>query len=306
MGSDPPAIAVKGLSVRRGGRVVLHGVDLHVGHGEVVGLLGPSGHGKSTLMRAVVGVQNVAGGEVTVLGRPAGHPWLRSRVAYMTQALSIYRDLTVRQNLRYYGRLLGVDGQGVQAALDAVALTASADRAVGRLSGGQQARASLAVALLGRPRVLILDEPTVGQDPVLREELWARFHALKAAGAALLVSSHVMDEAARCDRLVLVRDGRVLAAGTPQALREATGEDDMERVFLALVTGAGTISGAVTGAVTGPERTWTATGSPDRGDTGQNSGLDARREVGRNTDPNKNTGSVDDVTMSSEIPGAGQ
>jgi ABC-2 type transport system ATP-binding protein len=232
------AIDVRGLRVVRGGAVVLHDVDASIASSRVTGLLGPSGSGKSTLMRAIVGVQIVAAGDVDVLGSPAGSPELRSRVAYITQAPSVYGDLTVRENLRYFARILGVSKARVDATLTTVGLEPEANRVVNRLSGGQRARASLATALLGEPDVLVLDEPTVGLDPVLRRDLWDAFHRLADAGAALLVSSHVMDEADRCHELLLLREGRLLAAGTPGELRARTGAEDLDSAFLRLVEGA--------------------------------------------------------------------
>jgi len=227
------AIEVKDLRVVRGERVVLPGLSAEIAAGRVTGLLGPSGSGKSTLMRAIVGVQIVAGGSVRVLGEPAGSPSLRSRVAYITQAPSVYADLTVRENLRYFARVLGVGG--VDRAIETVGLESHADAVVDRLSGGQKARASLATALLGTPDVLVLDEPTVGQDPLLRRELWDEFRALAEGGAAVLVSSHVMDEADRCDELLLLRDGDLLSTGTPAELRERTHARDLDEAFLRLV-----------------------------------------------------------------------
>ena len=233
--SDQPAIAVRDLHVARGGVEVLHGVSLEVPAGMVTGLLGPSGCGKSTLMRAVVGVQIVTGGSVTVLGEPAGSPGLRSRVGYMTQAPSVYGDLSVRENLRYFARVLGASPERVGAVIATVGLDDFAGRVVGRLSGGQRARASLATALLNEPAVLVLDEPTVGLDPVLRRDLWNTFRRLADGGTSLLVSSHVMDEANHCDRLLLMRDGGILASETPQELRRQTGEDDLGEAFLRMI-----------------------------------------------------------------------
>ena len=227
------AIEIHDLRVVRGGNVVLPGLSADVAAGRVTGLLGPSGSGKSTLMRAIVGVQIVAGGSVRVLGEPAGSAPLRRRLAYLTQAPSVYGDLTIRENLHYFARVLGVDG--VQLALETTGLETEAHRVVNRLSGGQRARASLATALLGKPEVLVLDEPTVGQDPVLRRDLWDTFHGLADQGAALLVSSHVMDEADRCDELLLMRSGEVLATGTPDELRERTQTRDLDAAFLRLV-----------------------------------------------------------------------
>ncbi|PZF83149.1 ABC transporter ATP-binding protein [Jiangella anatolica] len=229
------AIRIRGLRVVRGSLTVLDDFDLDIQRGSLTGLLGPSGSGKSTLMRAIVGVQKVAGGTVEVLGLPAGDKQLRDRVAYVTQAPSVYADLTIRQNLRYYARVLGAPISDVDRAIEQVDLGSHADHLVGRLSGGQESRVSLATALLGRPEVLVLDEPTVGLDPVLRVQLWELFNRLAADGATLLVSSHVMDEAERCERLVLLREGRLLADDTLPGLLARTGAADAEGAFLHLV-----------------------------------------------------------------------
>ena len=213
----------------------MDGVSFTARAGEVTGLLGPSGCGKSSLMRAVVGVQVVAGGTVTVLGHPAGSPALRDRVGYVTQAPSVYDDLTVRENVRFFARVLGAGVAEADRVIELVDLTSHADQPVGRMSGGQRSRASLAVALLGSPELIVLDEPTVGLDPLLRRDLWALFHSLAARGAAVIVSSHVMDEAERCDRLLLMRNGRLIADDTPSALLERTGAGDVESAFLNLV-----------------------------------------------------------------------
>jgi ABC-2 type transport system ATP-binding protein len=231
------AISVSGLRVRRGGNLVLPELSLTVQARTVTGLLGPSGSGKSTLMRAIVGVQRVEAGTVTVVGEPAGATVLRHRVGYVTQAPSVYDDLSVRENLRYFASVLGVAPERVDAAIATVDLRPQADQVVRTLSGGETSRVSLATALLGEPDVLVLDEPTVGLDPVLRRDLWATFHRLADDGTTLLVSSHVMDEAERCDDLVLMREGRVVATGAPQALLERTGARDLEGAFLALAEG---------------------------------------------------------------------
>jgi ABC-2 type transport system ATP-binding protein len=229
------AIEVDNLVVSRGKRRVLHGFACSVPRGSVTGLLGPSGSGKTTLMRAIVGVQKVESGRVTVLGQPAGSAALRRQIGYLTQAPSVYADLTVRENARYFASLYGVSGADADQTIANVGLGDAASQLVGNLSGGQHARASLACALLGKPEVLVLDEPTVGQDPVLRQELWQQFHALADAGTTLLVSSHVMDEAGRCDRLLLIRDGDLIADDTPDAIRGAAGTNDLEQAFLRLV-----------------------------------------------------------------------
>ena len=232
--NSEPAIQIRELNVRRGGRLVLPELALDIRRGIVTGLLGPSGSGKTTLIRAIVGVQIVEGGEVTVLGEAAGSEVLRHRIGYVTQAPSVYSDLTVRQNLGYFARIVGASSDGVGEAIDAVALGDHANQLVRTLSGGERARVSLATALLGKPDLLVLDEPTVGLDPVLRRDLWTMFHELAAEGATLLVSSHVMDEAERCDDLVLIREGRIVATGSPDELREETHTEDLENAFLAL------------------------------------------------------------------------
>jgi len=232
-------VAVEGLCVDRGGRPVLDHLDLQIPAGLVTGLLGPSGAGKSTLLRAIVGVQMVRSGTVTVLGQPAGSAALRRRVGYLTQAPSVYDDLTVEQNLRYFARLAGVAKDRVGEVLDQVDLTGEGRKLAGRLSGGQLSRVSLACALVTDPDLLVLDEPTVGLDPVLRRSLWRLFDDLAASGKTLLVSSHVMDEAARCDELVLMRDGGLLAHESLDSLLERTGTSDAEAAFLALIDGAG-------------------------------------------------------------------
>jgi len=236
--TDGDAIVVEHLRVLRGSRDVLPDLSLRVPRGQVVGLLGPSGGGKSTLMRAVVGVQVVAGGRVLVLGEDAGSPSLRHRVGYVTQSPSVYGDLSVRENVDYFRAVLGAPADAVDRAIVAVDLTSHAAARVDNLSGGQQARVSLACTLVGDPEVLVLDEPTVGLDPVLRRELWAIFHRLADQGYTLFVSSHVMDEAVRCDRLVLLREGRVLSDSTLPELLEATGAADAEAAFLALIDAA--------------------------------------------------------------------
>lgn len=234
-----PAVDVRDLVVERGGRRVLHGLEFDIAPGRVTGLLGPSGCGKTTLMRALVGVQIVESGDVLVLGEPAGSPGLRARVGYVTQAPSVYGDLTVRENLTYFARVLGAPAEGIDRALDAVRLTDAAGQVVRTLSGGQRTRASLATALVGEPELLVLDEPTVGLDPLLRRDLWRTLRGLAERGVTLIVSSHVMDEADRCDDLLLMRDGRLLATGAPGELRDRTGADDLEDAFLALVEAGG-------------------------------------------------------------------
>ena len=229
------AVEVRDLVVARGGRQVLESLSFTIGRGGVTGLLGPSGCGKSTLMRALVGVQQLVSGSVEVFGEEAGSKALRNRIGYLTQSPSVYDDLTVTENLRFFAKVLGLGRDEVDRSIDAVDLRSHADQVVGRLSGGQRSRASLAVALLGHPDLLVLDEPTVGLDPVLRRDLWALFHRIADAGAAVFVSSHVMDEAERCDRLMLMREGRIIADGTPAEVKEKSGSHDIEAAFLAIV-----------------------------------------------------------------------
>ncbi|MFI9345381.1 ABC transporter ATP-binding protein [Streptomyces sp. NPDC052773] len=241
--TDHAALHADGLTVVRGSRTVLRDLRFTVPRGRITGLLGPSGCGKSTLIRAIVGTQAKVTGTLDVLGRPAGHPALRTRIGYVTQAPSVYDDLTVRQNLAYFAAVL-TPGRAaaehrrhdVDRAIADVDLTRHADTLAGNLSGGQRSRVSLAVALLGAPELLVLDEPTVGLDPVLRRDLWNLFHDIAATrGATLLISSHVMDEAERCHRLLLMREGEILAEDTPDALRSRTGADTVEAAFLHLV-----------------------------------------------------------------------
>ena len=233
---DEAAIQVEDLVVQRGGRPVLRTVTCAVAAGRVTGLLGPSGSGKTTLLRCLVGVQRMRSGSVMVLGRPAGDPVLRGRLGYVTQAPSIYADLAVLDNLRYFAALAGLEA-GTSRIGEVLATVGLQDRGrdrVDRLSGGERTRVSLACALIGDPDLLVLDEPTVGLDPVLRRDLWGLFHDLASAGATLLISSHVMDEAARCDALLLLRDGRLIADGTPDAILAATGAAELEEAFLRL------------------------------------------------------------------------
>ncbi|WP_067892604.1 ABC transporter ATP-binding protein [Nocardia vaccinii] len=234
--SDPsPAIEVEHLRVHRGEQEVLHDISLTVARGCITGLLGPSGCGKTTLMRSVVGTQLVAAGSVRVLGAAAGTPGLRARVGYVTQAPSIYDDLTVLDNVGYFAALYGRSRNDVTEAITAVGLAEHTRHRGSQLSGGQRTRASLACALVADPELLVLDEPTVGLDPVLRVDLWRQFRILAEQGRTLVVSSHVMDEAEHCDRLLLMRDGHLLAQLSPDELRAETGETSLESAFLALI-----------------------------------------------------------------------
>ena len=239
MASEPVAVEFRSVSVVRGDKTVLRDVSLGVPTGQVVGVIGPSGGGKSTMMRAIVGVQARVSGTIEVLGRPAGVASRHGAVGYLTQDPSVYDELSIRENLLYFGRLLDVGSGRIDELLDDVHLTDYQLQRVGDLSGGQRARVSLAIALLNKPPLLVLDEPTVGLDPVLRHELWAKFAELARAGSTLLVSSHVMDEANRCDRLILVREGRVLANESPSDLLARTGTVTVEDAFLLIVAEQG-------------------------------------------------------------------
>ena len=237
----------RGIRVIRGGSTIIESLDLDVPTGQVVGLLGPSGSGKTTLMRSIVGVQENVSGTLEVLGLPAGSPALRPRVGYVTQAASVYVDLTVTENLVYFAALAGLRGAAAHAAVAeavaAVDLGGHERQQVESLSGGERSRVSLAAALVGDPELLVLDEPTVGLDPVLRRDLWNLFHRLAAGGRTLLVSSHVMDEATRCDRLLLMRAGGLVADTAPDDLLAQTGAPDAERAFLTLIDRARSAEG---------------------------------------------------------------
>jgi len=201
---------------------------------QITGLLGPSGCGKTTLMRALVGVQAGVRGRIEVLGQTAGNAGLRRRVGYVTQAPALYTDLSIEENLTYFAAVLDAPRGRLEDVLAEVDLADRRTQPVQSLSGGQRARVSLATALLSTPELLVLDEPTVGLDPVLRRDLWELFRGLADAGTTILVSSHVMDEAARCDRLLLMREGRIVADDTPAGLLERTGARDVEGAFLAI------------------------------------------------------------------------
>ena len=277
------AIVIEHLRVERGGRRVLTDLTLTVPSGQVVGLLGPSGGGKSTLMRAIVGVQVVAGGTVTVLGQSAGSPGLRRRVGYLTQAPSVYADLTVRDNIAYFASVAGVASARVDEVIADVDLVDYADTLVGRLSGGQRSRVSLASTLVGDPEVLVLDEPTVGLDPVLRRDLWNLFRREAQRGRTVLVSSHVMDEATRCDRLLLLRQGEILADATLTELLATTGAPDAELAFLALIdaaAGRDPGAGGIPGSGSDPDPDPGPTSADDPGGPRRSASYDGRHVGG--------------------------
>lgn len=235
-----PAIEIKNLSVKLGGHYrALKNINVDLPAGKIIGFIGPSGAGKTTLIRSIVGRQRLSGGSITVNGLPAGSAKLRSQMSYMTQEISVYHDLTVGENLRYFAVMFGLKrkdvGRAVADILRTVDMSQQANQLVDDLSGGQKQRVSLAIALIGYPRLMVLDEPTVGLDPVLREQLWQLFHKLAQDGTTIIISSHVMDEAERCDDLLLIREGEVLAHDSPRKLCEQTGAKSVEQSFLKLV-----------------------------------------------------------------------
>lgn len=233
------AIRIKNVSVELGGKEVLHDITVDLPHGKITGFIGPSGAGKTTLIRSIVGRQRLASGSIMIDGLAAGSPKLRKQISYMTQEGSIYGDLTVKENLLYFATMIGARRKEARVmtaeTLQTVDLARQTDQVASSLSGGQKQRLSLAIALLGKPQFMVLDEPTVGLDPVLREQLWQLFAKLAANGTTLIISSHVMDEASRCDDLVLIRDARLLAHDSPQALCERTHSKNVEESFLKLV-----------------------------------------------------------------------
>jgi ABC-2 type transport system ATP-binding protein len=236
MDPRPVAIQAHGVRKRFGAVDALNGLDLAIRGGEIYGLLGPNGSGKTTLIRCLAGLIRPDAGAVTVLGMSPRAAAAAGRVGYMTQAAALYADLSVEENFAFFARLQSVTdaGRRIEDALRTVDLFDRRRSIVSTLSGGMRTRASLAAALLHQPDLLLLDEPTVGVDPVLRHEFWTHFRALASRGVTILVSSHVMDEASRCDRLGLIRSGRVLAEGTDADLVRRAGTPDLESAFLKL------------------------------------------------------------------------
>lgn len=237
-----PSVRVAGVRRSFDRRPVLTGIDLELGAGSVTALLGPSGSGKTTLVRLIAGSDRPDEGTVTVLGRPVPDFSILARTGYMAQSDSLYLELSGRQNLAFFGGLCGMRGADLAArcreVLDMVELTEHAERSVLVYSGGMKRRLSLAIALLHRPELLLLDEPTVGIDPVLRRKLWAELRRFVGAGGALLLTTHVMDEAERCDRVLFLRDGRILADGRPDELKSRAGVQTLEDAFLHFGEGA--------------------------------------------------------------------
>jgi ABC-2 type transport system ATP-binding protein len=231
--SEAFAVDVDNVVKSFGTQRALDGVTLRVREGEIYGLLGPNGSGKTTLIRAIVGLVAPDSGTVTVLGRRIPDLDILGRIGYMTQQAALYADLSVEENLRFFAAISGADGN-VDEALKTVDLSSRRKSVVATLSGGMRQRCSLACALVHRPRLLLLDEPTVGVDPQLRVQFWDHFREMAAAGTTILVSSHVMDEAERCQRLGLIRFGKLLGEGTPDEVRAAAGTNNLEEAFLKL------------------------------------------------------------------------
>ena len=227
------AVDVQGVVKRFGSLRALDGIALRVRGGEVYGLLGPNGSGKTTLIRSLVGLIEPDAGTIDVLGQRMPQLNVLGRVGYMTQQAALYPDLSVEENLEFFAAINGAHG-GIQAALEFVDLWDRRRSVVSELSGGMRTRCSLACALVHKPDLLLLDEPTVGVDPQLRVQLWERFRGMAKEGTAILVSSHVMDEAERCDRLGLIRFGKMLAEGTVRELTQRAGVDRLEDAFLKL------------------------------------------------------------------------
>jgi len=230
------AVVIEKLRVIRGKRPALDDVSVRIEAGTITGLLGPSGCGKTTLMRSIVGTQVISSGTVTVLGHPAGSAALRHRVGYVTQNPTIYDDLRVIDNVNYFAALYGQPSARSADVVEQVGLGSQKNAYCANLSGGQRGRVSLACALVAEPDLLVLDEPTVGLDPVLRVDLWRLFTELAARGVTLVISSHVMDEADHCGDLLLMRDGHLLAHTTPARLREDTRCNSLEEAFLSVIT----------------------------------------------------------------------
>lgn len=236
-----PSVTANNLVVEKDGMKILKSLDFSVSKGSITGLIGPSGSGKTTLMRAIVGLQKIASGQLEVFGQPAGSKELRKRIGYVSQSMAIYTDLTVEQNLTYFATIVGAKKSQINKVLKQVDLFDKKDYIVEVLSGGERARTSLAIALLGNPEFLVLDEPTVGLDPLLRRDLWDLFRTMALRGRTLLISSHVMDEAERCDDVFLLRDGALLWQDSRIELLKNTKTETIEAAFLQLVEKRGDV-----------------------------------------------------------------
>jgi len=230
------AVQISGLQVRYGRQTVLTDLSVTLPRGQIIGILGPSGSGKTTLVKAIMGLNRIRKGSISILGHRVPSLAALDAVGYMAQENALYEDLTAMDNLLFFARLCGLTraeaAKRARQLFDFVGLTGEEKKIVGNYSGGMQRRLSLAVALIGQPPLLLLDEPTVGIDPVLRQKFWREFETLKAQGSTLLATTHVMDEASRCDRLLLLREGRIIANGTVPELLDKTGTNSVEEAFL--------------------------------------------------------------------------
>jgi len=229
-------VCIRDLEKDFGGVKAVNKLSLRVKHGEIYGLLGPNGAGKTTVIKILCGLLRPSSGEAYVLDTKVPDPRTASRIGYMPQELAMYRGLTVHENLAFYGEVFGLSKQQIdtreQALLKLIDLQASRDTLVDQLSGGMQHRTSLACALLHEPQLLFLDEPTVGVDPDLRASFWQYFEELRDSGITILITTHYMDEARHCDRIGFMREGRLIAEGSPQELLELTQTDSLEDAFL--------------------------------------------------------------------------
>jgi len=236
MSSQEVCIRTQGVTRKFHDKEVLHGISLEVRHNEIFGLLGPSGSGKTTLVKMIAGIDEATSGEVEVLGIRMPKLSMMNRIGYMAQSDAMYNELTAKENLEFFGALFGLKGatmkRRIEEVMALVNLTDHLKRPVSAYSGGMKRRLSLAIALMHEPEVLILDEPTVGIDPVLRKSIWDEFENLSQKGTTILVTTHVMDEADKCHRLGMVRDGHLIAVGTPEALKQETGSATIEEAFL--------------------------------------------------------------------------
>lgn len=229
-------VDVQDVVKRFGDKVVISRISLQVGRGEIFGLLGPSGSGKTTLVKMIAGIDEATGGEIRLLNEKLPKLAMMNRIGYMAQSDALYAELSAKENLSFFGSLFGLQGarlkERIRYSMALVGLEAHLNRIVSAYSGGMKRRLSLAIALLHEPEVLILDEPTVGIDPILRKSIWRELEALCAAGTTIIVTTHVMDEADKCRRLGMIRDGKLIAIGSPSDLKARTGSATIEEAFL--------------------------------------------------------------------------
>ncbi|MDF2721158.1 MAG: transporter ATP-binding protein [Paenibacillus sp.] len=235
---NPPAIEVNEVGRTFGKRTVLDGITMRVERGELFGMLGPSGSGKTTLIKLITGIDKADAGTVRLFGETMPQLAMLQRFGYMAQSDALYAELTAKENLQFFASLYGLSGsrrnERMQAAMAVVDLLDHLNKPVAAYSGGMKRRLSLAIALLHEPELLILDEPTVGIDPVLRQSIWKELLALRERGTTILLTTHVMDEADKCDRIALIREGVLTAIDSPQALKEKTGAATIEEAFIML------------------------------------------------------------------------